>query len=128
MIGVHILPADHPRPRGLCIKREHLGGGQQQEIVTFEQFVQGAIPLAAADRGLIDIGRSQAQATLDFPLGFGLELFALARVGIQRAETAVHQPVTVHQPSLPQAFHGEIRLTGFDLAAQARKVLQRRLA
>ncbi|MCY1177353.1 hypothetical protein D9M73_176580 [compost metagenome] len=128
MISVHALPADDTWPRGLCIKREHLGSGQQQEIVTFEQIVQGAIPLAATDRGLIDIRRRQAQATLDFPLGLGLELLACVRIGIQATEAALHQPVTVHQPGLPQALHGKIRLAGLDLATQGRKVLQRRLA
>ncbi|MNY30138.1 hypothetical protein D3C86_1642270 [compost metagenome] len=105
-----------------------MGGGQQQEVVTFEQLVQGPIPVATVDRSLIDIRCRQAQPAFDFPLRFGFELLAFLWVGVQRTEAALHQPVAMGQPGLPQALHGEIRLTRFDLATQCREVLQRRFA
>ncbi|MNQ78691.1 hypothetical protein D3C85_936120 [compost metagenome] len=64
------------------------------------------------------------QAAFHFPEGFGFEQGALGRVGIQLAEVALDQPLAVHQPGLPQAFHRIVGLAGLDHAAQVDEVLQ----
>ncbi|MCY1519057.1 hypothetical protein D9M68_537960 [compost metagenome] len=124
MVGVHLPPGDGLGPVQGCVEREHLRTGQQQEVVTLEEFFHGAVPIAAVDRGLVDVRRTEAKAAFHFPDGLRLELRTARRIGVGLGQTAGHQPLAVHQPAAPQAIQVVLRQAGLDLAAKFAEVRQ----